>query len=214
MRHLLTAYATVPGDQFTRYIQGLQDKIDEASIEEVKKYTPKHVMDLVKNKFRALQQDNLWDTQTSTSSKFLALKAKVNRISDRQRGRQKTGKDKHGRPHKGRPTRPRVNRDKQNSALKFESLKRIKPENLKDVIMHNDKKFVWCGKDTGGHCEMFVRHDPKDCKGLKPSEDKKKAPPKRRKQYGTMVVKAAEALEKDDDSHEDDDDVSMSSSQA
>ena len=57
---------------------------------------------------------------------------------------------------KGRPTRgprkgPKPNRDKLNSEAKFNSLKRVKPEDPKnDHLEHNGKIFKWCGEATGG----------------------------------------------------------------
>lgn len=209
-RHLIHAYREVKGTEFEHYVMRIGDKVDEANLYNGKELTPKMLMEIVQNKYNSMVLAKTWNVPTSDKEEIMALKSTVKMVK-KQLASARRGKPK-GRPTRGPRGHPK-NRDKMNSEAKFNALKRTKPEDPKnDVLMHNGKKFQWCGEATGGKCEMFVRHKPSECKGMTPKDAKpapKKKPPRK---YGTMMVKAAKAHKDDDDSDmsdNEDEDASM-----
>jgi Na+-translocating ferredoxin:NAD+ oxidoreductase RNF subunit RnfB len=89
----------------------------------------------------------------------------------------------------------------------------VKPNNLKtDTMIYQTKEWKWCGKDTGGVCEIFVRHKPKDCFKLKKDQDKsndqsKKPPAKKNPAIVVNEAQFAQLKEEEDfDFHDDNND--------
>ena len=207
-RHLINAYETVRGNDFEHYIMRIGDDVDQAVPGTAADITPQELMEKVQNKYTSMLLAKKWNVRTGSTDEVLALKAELKKFK-KQMASGRGGREKpKGRPTRGPRKGPKPNRDKLNSEAKFNSLKRVKPEDPKnDHLEHNGKIFKWCGEATGGKCEMYVRHSPKQCKGMTAKEDRKPPPKKMPKKYGTMVVKAAEAYKSDGD--DSDDDVSM-----
>ena len=184
----------------------ISDDVDEA-MPGAAAFTAQNLMEKVQNKYTAMDLAKKWNVRTGTTEELLALKAEVKKFKKQLasgRGREKPK----GHPTKGPRKGPKMNKDKFNSKAKFNSLKRVKPKDPKNNhLKHNGKIFKWCGEATGGKCKMYVRHSPKQCKGMITKDNRKPKPKKKPKQYGTMVVKAAEAYK--DNNNDSDDNVSL-----
>ena len=108
--------------------------------------------------------------------------------------------------------------DKQSSKKKEgdhpKKWKAPKPGDKKEVDFQGHM-WYWCGKDTGGKCEKWRAHKPKECKGLaadaagdkrkreSTGSDKKKAIEKKLKVAKAYVAKMEQSVEKDTTEDED-----------
>jgi hypothetical protein len=52
----------------------------------------------------------------------------------------------------------------------------------KKMVEYKGYNWWWCGKDTGGKCECWRAHDPKECRGGAPAPDKDKSKAKGKRQ--------------------------------
>jgi hypothetical protein len=186
--YLFRAYKTVPGDEFKTYVRKLKDDEDEG-----RKFTPTQLMSKIETKYKSLVVEKSWNIKDEADEKIIALEAQLSKLkrslkdSIRKGKAKKPGASKKGQDNKHKNPKER-NRDPA-----FEKSRRIKPPNPKtDTMIYQSKEWRWCGKDTGGACEMFVRHKPKDCFKLKKDQEKDqdKKPPAKKK--AAIVVNQAE----------------------
>ena len=167
--YLFKAYRTVPGDDFVLYICNLRNEYNKGRIA----VTPASLMERVETEYKSLKLENAWNPKGKREEEILALKAQVAKMkkSINNGRRRDTKKDL---AHKVRP--PGKPKKKGVKDAKFDKARQIKPNNpKKDVMIYQNKKWRWCSKDTGGACEMFVRHKPEECKkkdGTLPSSEK------------------------------------------
>lgn len=148
--HLFKAYKTIQDNEFNRYIK---DK--EAKYEEGDNMTPAKLKHFALSKYRILVSKNEWKAKTAEQNAIIALQAEQGK------------KSKQKAKPKGNPKK-----EKKKSKLdRPEWLeKNIKPGPNDPKVRvwkteHNEHKYWWCGKETGGTCKgVWRRHSPADCK--------------------------------------------------
>ena len=172
--------------------------------EEGEELTPDDLMIAAKNKYDTMVEKGTWNAPTA-EEKIVALEAKfkstmkslnkkVTFESSKKKaaksGGDKQGSKKNDADHPKKWTAPKHG-DKQEVEFKGH-------------IWH------WCGKDTGGKCEKWRAHKPKECKGLATAEatgdkrkrdstgsDKKKLIEKKLKIAKAYIARMEQTAEKD-----------------
>jgi hypothetical protein len=195
--YLFRAYKTVPGDEFKTYVRKLKDDEDDGT-----KFSPTQLMTKIETKYKSLVVEKAWNVKDESDEKIIALEAQLSKLkkslkdSIRKGKAKKPNSSKKGQSNKHKNPKDRV-RDPA-----FEKARRIKPPNPKtDSMIYQEKEWKWCGKDTGGACEMFVRHKPKDCFKLKKDQEKSKEDKKPAAKKAAIVVNEAQfAQMKNEDS--------------
>jgi hypothetical protein len=121
-----------------------------------------------KNKYDAMVEKGTWNAPTA-EEKIVTLEAKlastmktINKKVSFELGKKGTGKgkkavDKHGKANDG--DHPKT-WDPPKTGEKRER-------------KYRTYTWYWCGKDTGGKCEKWRAHKPKECKGAAPSAESK-----------------------------------------
>ena len=145
--NLMKAYKEVPGQLFVMYIQSLvtlQDTEGDLQIEDL--------MERVEGKYNTLKDDGEWNAQSKQDKEILALKAEISRIKN------KIPQKKRGGGNSSNPKSPKKKK------VAFDRTKEPKDPS-KPFTDSKGKKWYWCGKSTGGQCEMMRLHKPEDCKG-------------------------------------------------
>lgn len=209
--NLMKAYKVVPGETFKIFIQNLQTKMDDTPM------GVEQILETVESKFKSLQLDDDWNVPTATDQKILALEAQV----ERQGKLLKDKKD--GKGNKKGAKKNSAAKHPKKEKKKFD--RTVKPKNPNKPIEINGKTWHWCGKDTGGKCEMMRLHKPSECKGIggvafSNSNDSKRSKEKgsngsKKKGKKLKLTKAlAEASIADAEESSEDEEGSMDCSQA
>jgi hypothetical protein len=200
--NLFKGYAAVSDQAFRTWLQRKRDDHEEKDM-----ITPDELMLAAKNKYDSMIEEGIWNAPTA-EEKIVALEAKLTssmktlnkRVSfemTKKKGGKKTAATSKGgtaKHHKGREkgdhpkTWPKPKSGDQKEAE------------------YKGYKWYWCGKDTGGKCECWRAHDPKECLGGAANankEDKEKfkgkgkrqSPPDKRKkkEFGDKRLKIAKA---------------------
>jgi hypothetical protein len=139
-----------------------------------------------KNKFDAMVEKGTWNAPTA-EKKIVALEAKLTssmktlnkKVSFEMMGKKGSGKAKSTGDKK---------RSKDDSEEKDPKTWSPPKAGDKKVAKYNGYVWYWCGKDTGGKCEKWRAHKPKECKERAAAKqdklNKKTTSPKRQQPEG------------------------------
>jgi hypothetical protein len=161
--NLFKGYGAVSDETFRAWLTRKQDDHEEGN-----EISPDDLMISAKNKYDAMVEKGTWNAPTA-EEKIVALEAKLtstmknlNKKVSIEMGKKSasTGKSKSGE------------RTKQSGkdGGKAEHPKNWPPPKPgeKKVAKFKEFTYYWCGKDTGGTCEKWRAHKPKDCRGGAP----------------------------------------------
>ncbi|KAI2490443.1 hypothetical protein MHU86_24130 [Fragilaria crotonensis] len=133
--------------------------------EEGEEITPDELMQAAKNKYDTMVEKGIWNAPTA-EEKIVALEAKLestvknlNKKVSAKLGKKKGGK-KATKNDKGKGKK---------SDSKSEDHPKMWPAPKagdKKEVEFKGHTWYWCGKDTGGKCEKWRAHKPKECKGM------------------------------------------------
>jgi hypothetical protein len=156
--NLFKGYGAVSDEVFRAWLSRKQDDHEEG--EEI---TPDELMIAAKNKYDIMVEKGTWNAPTA-EEKIVALEAKldstvktINKKVSYELGK-KTAAKKGGASDKGKKkeTKSKGGHPKAWPQPKGDEKKERK---------FNDQTWYWCGKDTGGKCEKWRVHKPKECMG-------------------------------------------------
>jgi len=160
--NLFKAYGAVSDEVFRTWLTHKQDEHDEGN-----EITPDGLMMAAKNKYDAMIEKGTWNAPTK-EEKLVALEAKLESgiKSLKKELKAKRGGTQHIAA-KSPKTGPKREERKDNHP------KNWKPPKSTDrkEISYKGHTWYWCGKDTGGKCEKWRAHNPKDCKWTEKAPD-------------------------------------------
>ncbi|KAI2502889.1 hypothetical protein MHU86_11558 [Fragilaria crotonensis] len=177
--------------------------------EEGEELTPDDLMIAAKNKYDKMVEKGTWNAPTA-EEKIVALEAKFNSTM-----KSLNKKVSHESPKKKKAAKS--GGDKQSSKKKEgdhpKKWKAPKPGDKKEVDFQGHM-WYWCGKDTGGKCEVASSQAGRmqglaadaagdKCKRESTGSDKKKAIEKKLKVAKAYVAKMEQSVEKDTTEDED-----------
>ena len=144
--NLMKAYKAVPGYQWSHFVTSIvteQDMKGNIPIEELLAKT--------EAKFATLKSDGEWNELSEADNKIVALQAQISALNKKRKGYGGTEAN---------------SKNKKKSKKKKESFDRTKkPSNPLKPVQHDGKTWWWCGKETGGKCNMMRLHKPSECLG-------------------------------------------------
>jgi hypothetical protein len=156
--NLFKGYSAVSDEAFRTWLARKQD-----SHEEGEEISPDELMLAAKNKYDLMIEKGTWNAP-SAEEKIVALEAKLestvknlNKNVSFGLGKQKSS-DKKGAADKSKKKRDHKSGDHPKTWAKPKS-------GDKKQAKFKDHMWYWCGKDTGGKCEKWRAHKPKECKG-------------------------------------------------
>jgi hypothetical protein len=167
--NLFKGYGAVSDEVFRAWLLRKQDDHEEG--EEV---TPDELMLAAKNKFDTMKEKGIWNAPTA-EEKIIALEAKFD--STVKSLNKKVSFDRKGKGGGG----GKKNTDKSGGKRDGDSKKdgdhpkkwHAPKSGDKKEAMYKGHMWHWCGKDTGGKCEKWRAHKPKDCKGIADTDTKR-----------------------------------------
>ena len=182
--NLFKGYGAVSDEVFRAWLVRKQDDHEEG--EEI---TPDDLMIAAKNKYDAMVEKGIWNAPTA-EEKIVALEAKLtstmkslNKKVSFELGKKSVGKV-YKANNKDKPAKS--GEDKDDHPKNREA---PKPGDKKE-IKYKGHTWYWCGKDTGGKCEKWRAHKPKECKGGAPiAGDKRKPDANAANKRGAMAKK-------------------------
>lgn len=159
MVNLFKAYKAVKDDAFKQYIEKKESEYEDDGRE----ITVENLMNLAGEKYKSLKLKGMWQAQSATDAKILALETKLRKVT--QDKKSKDSKDSKKPAKAGKKQQEK----KPDWLL---NNKPPKPSELTKARTWKNLNWHWCSPATGGKCEgNWVRHEPSDCRGFK-----KKAP--------------------------------------
>ncbi len=203
--NLFKGYIAVSDEVFRAWLMRKQDDHEEGE-----EMTPDELMIAAKNKYDTMVEKGTWNAPTA-EEKIVALEAKFNSTmkSLNKKVTFESSKKKQGSKSGG---------DKLNSKKKEgDHPKKWKApkQGKKKEVEFKGHTWYWCGKDTGGKCEKWRAHKPKECKGLgadasgdkrkrdSTGSDKKKSIEKKLKVAKAYIAKMEQSVERDATEDED-----------
>ena len=199
--NLFKGYGAVSDEVFRAWLVRKQDDHEEGE-----SITPDELMLAAKNKYDAMMEKGTWNAPTA-EEKIVALEAKLTTNLKNLNKKVSFELGKKGKPSKSDGKRkPKKDDDDKHP-------KHMSPPKTGDPksVMYRGHKWHWCGKETGGKCEKWRAHDPKECE-WKPhdsshkteGQNKRKRTPtpvaKKLKVAKAYVAKLEQQASKDDDS--------------
>ena len=147
--NLFKAYGAVSDEVFRAWLLRKQDDHEEGN-----ELTPDELMMAAKNKYDTMVEKGTWNAPTA-EEKIVALEAKFNSgIKNLSKKFAAKGGGKGGKTHK---------KQKDEDGEHPKKWKPPKAGDKKEVAFKGHT-WYWCGKDTGGRCEKWRAHNPKECK--------------------------------------------------
>ena len=197
--NLFKGYGAVSDEVFRAWLMRKQDDHEEGE-----EMTPDELMIAAKNKYDTMVEKGTWNAPTA-EEKIVALEAKFNSTmkSLNKKVTFESSKKKQGSKSGG---------DKLNSKKKEgDHPKKWKApkQGEKKEVEFKGHTWYWYGKDTGGKCEKWRAHKPKECKGLgadacgdkrkrdSTGSDKKKSIEKKLKVAKAYIAKMEQSVERD-----------------
>ena len=173
--NLFKGYGAVSDEVFRAWLMRKQDDHEEGN-----ELTPDELMLAAKNKVDTMVEKGTWNAPTA-EEKIVALETKVtltiknlNKTLSFELGKKgAAGKACNKGNAKGHP------KSKSKGGKDAPHPKTWDPPKASDKkeLEYSGYTWYWCGNDTGGHCEKWRAHKPKECKALAPaSESKSKRP--------------------------------------
>jgi hypothetical protein len=203
--NLFKGYGAVSDEVFRAWLMRKQDDHEEGE-----ELTPDELMIAAKNKFDTMVEKGTWNAPTA-EEKIVALEAKFNStmkslnkkvtFDNSKKKIIKTGTDK-----------PSSKKKEGDHPKKWKAPK----QGDKKEVEFKGHTWYWCGKDTGGKCEKWRAHKPKECKGLATSAagdkrkresigpDKRKSIEKKLKVAKAYIAKMEQFAEKDTTTEDED----------
>ena len=167
--NLFKGYGSVSDEVFRAWLLRKQDDHEEG--EEV---TPDELMLAAKNKFDTMKEKGIWNAPTA-EEKIIALEAKFDstvkslnkKVSfERKKG---SGSGKNKTTEKSGGKKDGESKKDGDHPKKWQAPK----SGDKKEAMYEGHMWYWCGKETGGKCEKWRAHKPKECKGIAESGTKR-----------------------------------------
>jgi hypothetical protein len=158
--NLFKGYGAVSDEVFRAWLTRKQDDHEEGT-----PITPDELMLAAKNKFDSMREKGTWNAPTA-EEKIIALEARFNKTFKTLKKTSNEGKK---------------NAHKRNES-NFKN-KKVKPQPKHPKLWdrpkagdcmerkYKERTWYWCGKLTGGKCEKWRAHSPKDCKGDRSLEE-------------------------------------------
>ena len=158
--NLFKGYGAVSDEAFRAWLLRKQDNHEEGN-----PLTPDDLMIAAKNKYDAMVEKGTWNAPTA-EEKIVALEAKLTatmknlnkkvtfEMTKKGKGKKNASSAKHSKGKTG------TNDD--DHPKKWPP---PKSGDKKEAEYKGYKWYCWCGKATGGKCECWRAHDPKECKG-------------------------------------------------
>ena len=158
--NLFKGYSGVSDEVFRAWLSRKQDDHEEGET-----ITPDELMQAAKNKYDAMVEKGTWNARPTAEETIVALEAKLTSTMNnlnkkvsfelgkksKAGAKSKTDNKKQGKSKGGDGDHPKT-------------WDPPKPGDKK-VQEYKGHKWHWCGKNTGGKCEKWRVHDPKECKG-------------------------------------------------
>ena len=191
--NLFKGYGAVSDKVFRAWLLRKQDDHEEGE-----ELTSDELMLAAKNKFDTMKEKGIWNAPTA-EEKIIALEAKfdstvknLNKKVSFERNKKGGGG---GKKHldKGGGKKDGDSRNKDGDHPK--KWPAPKPGDKKEASFKGHT-WYWCGKDTGGKCEKWRAHKPKECKGIAESGTAKRGAEKGtkdKKQHLAKKLKVAKA---------------------
>jgi hypothetical protein len=202
--NLFKGYGACSDEVFRAWLNRKQDDHEEGE-----EMTPDELMLAAKNKYDSMVEKGTWNAP-SAEEKIIALEAKLNSTVKKMHGEWK---------NKGNAKKPagnnKINKKKQGNGANDHPKTWPPPKGDKKEATWKDQKWYWCGKDTGGKCEKWRRHTPKECtfeKGTKTSPNAKRPSGNDEKKKESKKLKIAKAYIAKVEKQEDDDAIQTSDS--
>ena len=162
LTNLFKGYLAATDKSFVAYIDKKLELYEEGA-----NISPDQLMLWARQKYDLLKEKGTWNAPTEDEEKIIALEAQVKKM-EKQLQR---GKTNSGNKHTSSTSNSRGKRGDDNGKLNRRKEKpdwfTKEPKDPLKKITWNGKEWNWCGKSTGGKCESYVRHLPKECKGIK-----------------------------------------------
>ena len=185
--NLFKGYSAVSDQVFRTWLSRKQDDHEEGET-----ITPDELMQAAKNKYDAMVEKGTWNAPTA-EEKIVALEAKL--TSSMKNFTKKVSFELGKKAKSG--GKGKTDNKKTKPKSDDEHPKTLDPPKPgeKKVQEYKGHKWHWCGKDTGGKCEKWRAHEPKECKGAaaKATSGKRGGDDKKGKTSNAKKLKVARA---------------------
>ena len=167
--NLFKGYSAVSDEAFRNWLVRKQEAHEEGI-----EITPDELMMIAKNKYDAMVEKGTWNAPTA-EEKIVALEAK---LTSSIKNIDKKVKFELGKNSKKGANKSKSDGKDNKSGMKSKATAQDHPKSWappkpgeKKTKEYKGFNWHWCGKDTGGKCEKWRAHDPKECKGIAPGGD-------------------------------------------
>ena len=203
--NLFKGYGAVSDEVFRAWLMRKQDDHEEGE-----ELTPDELMIAAKNKFDTMVEKGTWNAPTA-EEKIVALEAKFNSTMKSLNKKVTFDNSKKQVAKKG-ADKPSSKKKEGDHPKKWKAPK----QGDKKEVEFKGHTWYWCGKDTGGKCEKWRAHKPKESKGLVTSAtgdkrkresigpDKRKSIEKKLKVAKAYIAKMEQFAEKDTTTEDED----------
>jgi len=203
--NLFKGYGAVSDEVFRAWLMRKQDDHEEGE-----ELTPDELMIAAKNKFDTMVEKGTWNAPTA-EEKIVALEAKFNSTM-KSLNKKVTFDNSKKQVAKKKADKPSSKKKEGDHPKKWKAPK----QGDKKEVEFKGHTWYWCGKDTGGKCEKWRAHKPKECKGLATSAagdkrkresigpDKRKSIEKKLKVAKAYIAKMEQFAEKDTTTEDED----------
>ena len=160
--NLFKGYSAVSDVVFRTWLSRKQDDHEEGDT-----ITPDELMQAAKNKYDSMVEKGTWNAPTA-EEKIVALEAKLTSTQANVKNLNKKvvsfelGKKGKAGGKAVKADQKKKGKDNDGDHPKTWDPPKAGEKKVKDYKGH---KWYWCGKDTGGKCEKWRAHEPKECKG-------------------------------------------------
>lgn len=167
--NLFKGYRAVSDEKFRSWLQRKQDHQEEGNDLE-----PDDLMQAAKNKYDTMVEAGEWNAPTN-EEKIVALNTTIKDLSKKIKAFDKkkpnpTGKDKKS----GGKFKKTAEKSSKEHPKEWPVPKNPGDKNKAE---YKGNMWYWCGKSTGGKCECWRAHNPKECKGVAASAGGKRSKP-------------------------------------
>jgi hypothetical protein len=136
--------------------------------------TPDELMLAAKNKFDTMKEKGIWNAPTA-EEKVIALEAKFDSAVKSLNKKVSFERKKGSGSGKNKTTEKSGGKKNGESKKDGDHPKKWQAQKSADKkeSMYKGHMWYWCGKETGGKCEKWRAHKPKECKGIAESGTKR-----------------------------------------
>jgi hypothetical protein len=186
LENLFTTYESVKDSNFAKYLETKRNAHDD----DTAPLTAENLMQLMKNKYETLKEQEKWNLPTEQEQKILALESKLAKLD---KGKQSDKKGKNEKKKKGKYNGKKGKK-------KDEAWMAIKPPPGKpdEPLKREGKIWYYCTKH-----QRRCLHKTSECKGLKveknsDSEETPKETPQQKSTRKAKLVRALQAISEED----------------